>query len=390
MDKKTIRQIILKRRKSYNQLKSSNIVINKILNSKLINSCINIGIYFPINNEIDITSLRSIYPQKKFYLPVARDNLFFKEYTNNLIKGQFNIYEPTGAIIDRDKIDCFFIPCVGISNDMKRIGYGKGYYDRYLDGYKGLKIGICYKIDSNIECEMNEFDVFLDYIIVGWFFLISVILLMAGKGSRMNYKENKILMNINDKPLFKYSLDTFLSFGFEVICVISPIDHDKIVPLLPKNVKYVYGGKERGDSVYNGLLASTGDYVLIHDSARALISKSCINEITSNITYDSAILTYMPVKDTIKEITDKGLNTLKRDKLIAASTPQCAPKKIILSAYKKGIEDNINFTDDISLIEKYYPDFKIKLIEANQEDFKITTKIDYLLAKALIEGDNND
>lgn len=215
--------------------------------------------------------------------------------------------------------------------------------------------------------------------------MISVILLMAGKGTRMNYKENKILMEINNKPLYQYSLDTFLSFGFEVICVISPTDSDKIVPFLPSNVKYVYGGKERGDSVYNGLLASTGDYVLIHDSARALISKECINNIISNVSLDSAILTYLPIKDTIKEITDNGLNTLKRDKLIAASTPQCAPRKIILEAYERGIKDNIKFTDDISLIEKYYPNFKIKLIEANQEDFKITTQIDYLLAKALIE-----
>ena len=220
--------------------------------------------------------------------------------------------------------------------------------------------------------------------------MISVILLMAGKGSRMNYKENKILMEINNKPLYRYSLDTFLSFGFEVICVISPVDQDRIVPYLPKNVKYTFGGKERGDSVYNGLLKAAVDYVLIHDSARALISKDCINNIISNITNDSAILTYMPVKDTIKEITDKGLNTLKRDKLIAASTPQCARREIMLEAYKRGLEDNIKFTDDISLIEKFYPDYKIKLIEANQEDFKITTRIDYLLAKALIEEENND
>lgn len=166
MDKKTIRQIILKRRRAYNS-SSSNIVINKIINSKIIDSYQNIGIYFPINNEIDITSLKQIYPNKRFYLPTAKDVLVFKEYTDELAIGAFNIPEAKGSIIDRDKIDCFFIPCVGISNDKKRIGYGKGYYDKYLNGYNGLKIGICYKNDSNIQCQMDEFDIILDYIIEG-------------------------------------------------------------------------------------------------------------------------------------------------------------------------------------------------------------------------------
>ena len=167
MDKKTIRRTILKRRKDYNESNSRINVIKEIIDSKIIDSCNNIGIYFPINNEIDITELRKIFPNKKFYLPITKENILFSEYTDNLVKGPFNIFEPIGEIIDRDNIDCFLIPCVGITKDKKRIGYGKGYYDRYLNGYKGLKIGICYRNDINIDCEMNEFDIVLDNIIVG-------------------------------------------------------------------------------------------------------------------------------------------------------------------------------------------------------------------------------
>lgn len=218
--------------------------------------------------------------------------------------------------------------------------------------------------------------------------MISVILLMAGKGRRMNYKENKILMEIDNKPLFMYPLNTFFSLGVEVICVISKADEDKIVPLLPKGVKYTYGGVERGDSVYNGLKLSTGDYVLIHDAARALISKECINKIISNIDNNKAILTYLSVKDTIKEKKDDKLITLNREALVAAATPQCASREILLNAYEKAKSDNLHFTDDIALIEKYYPNIKIDLIEANPEDFKITNQLDYQLAKLLVERNN--
>ena len=227
--------------------------------------------------------------------------------------------------------------------------------------------------------------------------MISVILLMAGKGRRMNYKENKILMEIDNKPLFMYPLNTFFSLGVEVICVISKDDEDKIVPLLPKGVKYTYGGVERGDSVYNGLKLSTGDYVLIHDAARALISKECINNEAkieeyklklSNIDNNKAILTYLSVKDTIKEKKDDKLITLNREALVAAATPQCASREILLNAYEKAKSDNLHFTDDIALIEKYYPNIKIDLIEANPEDFKITNQLDYQLAKLLVERNN--
>ena len=218
--------------------------------------------------------------------------------------------------------------------------------------------------------------------------MISVILLMAGKGRRMNYKENKILMEIDNKPLFMYPLNTFFSLDVEVICVISKDDEDKIVPLLPKGVKYTYGGVERGDSVYNGLKLSTGDYVLIHDAARALISKECINKIISNIDNNRAILTYLSVKDTIKEKKEDKLITLNREALVAAATPQCASREILLNAYEKAKSDNLHFTDDIALIEKYYPNIKIDLIEANPEDFKITNQLDYQLAKLLVERNN--
>lgn len=211
--------------------------------------------------------------------------------------------------------------------------------------------------------------------------MISVVLLMAGKGQRMKKNVNKTLLNVLDEPIFTYPLKTFQSFNFEVILVVSKENYELIKEMNLKNVKLTLGGATRQESVYNGLNAATGDYVLIHDAARAFIDKETINKIIENKKNDEAILTYLNVKDTIKIKKDDKYITLKRDDLIAASTPQCASLKIFKEVYEKAKIDNYEATDDISLIEKYRPDVKINYILANDESFKITTPIDFELAK---------
>lgn len=214
--------------------------------------------------------------------------------------------------------------------------------------------------------------------------MISVILLMAGTGSRMGADKNKILLDINNKMLFEYPLGLFKSYGFEIICVINKNDEELLKPLL-KDVKYTFGGKERQDSVYEGLKLCNGEYVLIHDSARVLLNNSVIDDILVKSNKYDAILTYSKVKDTIKEIKGNKFITLNRDNLIAASTPQCGKKELLLNAYAKAKEDNKKFTDDISLIEYYYPNVEIGLVLANEENFKVTTPLDYKILKELIK-----
>ncbi len=166
MDKNSARKKALKERLKLDNIKSSKIVIDNIVKSNVLNDYNNIGIYFPIGKEINIMELVKIYPNKNFYLPITKDEISFVKYDINtkLIKGPFNTFEPEGNIINRDLIDCFLIPCVAISNDNKRIGYGKGYYDRYLNNYNKLKIGICYKELVNLDIDMENHDLKLDLI----------------------------------------------------------------------------------------------------------------------------------------------------------------------------------------------------------------------------------
>lgn len=154
-------------RKTKDSLQASKIVVDKIISSGILKNYSNIGIYYPIGTEINIMDIMKYYPDKSFYLPITKDEIAFIKYeaSDLLTNGPFKTMEPIGKIVSKEQIDCYIIPCVAISKDSKRLGYGKGYYDRYLENYQGYKIGICYKDFNNIDFEADSFDVKLDLVI---------------------------------------------------------------------------------------------------------------------------------------------------------------------------------------------------------------------------------
>lgn len=170
MRKNEARSLAISLRRNINKNEISKMIIDDIIKSNILTKYNRIGIYYPIGKEIDIMNLMNHYIDKSFYLPITRnDNIDFIKYKlgDKLKDGLFNTKEPVGDIVLRDEIECFIIPCVAISKDNKRVGYGKGYYDRYLKDYKGLKIGVCYENSSNMDIIMDEFDVLLDTKFIG-------------------------------------------------------------------------------------------------------------------------------------------------------------------------------------------------------------------------------
>ena len=167
MNKIEARRYALSKRSALSNLEKNNNIVSVL--SKYINEYDNIGIYYPIGSEINILSIMELFPNKKFYLPITRDEISFIEYKigDKLVDASFKTKEPVGNIVDRDLIDCFIIPCVAISNSKQRLGYGKGSYDRYLKGYKGFKIGVIYKELNNLDIECDNFDLYLDLVIEG-------------------------------------------------------------------------------------------------------------------------------------------------------------------------------------------------------------------------------
>lgn len=168
MDKKELRKSLIIKRDSLKDISLN--ICKQIIDSHLLDNAKTIGIYYPLKSEISVLPLIDIYKDKSFCFPKTNEEIsFYKENDiNNFKEAKFHVMEPiSNEYVRRDMIDVFIIPCVGITADFKRIGYGKGYYDRYLEGYKGLTIGINYKELSNLDFECDSWDLKLDYVIVG-------------------------------------------------------------------------------------------------------------------------------------------------------------------------------------------------------------------------------
>lgn len=225
----------------------------------------------------------------------------------------------------------------------------------------------------------------------------SAIILAAGRGSRMGLKINKQYLNLKGKPILRHTLDVFFASPYidEIILVINANDKeicdkivlDKIEAIKPFRI--VFGGKERQDSVGNGLdaLSSDSNLVLIHDGARPFITLYDIEKLIIALEKYDAVTLGVPVKETIKVLDEKGFvkGTPPRDNIWITQTPQGFKRELIRQAH----EDNKNSislaTDDSMLVENL--GYKVKMIEGSYKNIKITTREDLILAESILEQD---
>ena len=113
----------------------------------------NIAVYASLEDEVDTFSLLKdlLIMDKNIYLPkVENDEIKFYKVSSieelKMSKGKYRIKEPTSNIsIRKDELEAIIVPGIAFDKENNRLGFGKGYYDKYLTGYKGYKIGICFK-----------------------------------------------------------------------------------------------------------------------------------------------------------------------------------------------------------------------------------------------------
>lgn len=224
----------------------------------------------------------------------------------------------------------------------------------------------------------------------------TAIILAAGKGKRMQSSINKQYLMINDKPILAYTIDKFEKAP-SINNIILVVGKDE-VEYVKKEIKEKYdfkkikqivsGGKERQDSVYEGIkkIDIETDIVLIHDGARPLVDIFCIEKLVKEVVKNKACILGVKIKDTIKVVDSNGniQDTPNRDFLYAAQTPQGFYKEIIVNAYNKGIREKRIFTDDSMLVEEY-ENIQVKIVEGSYKNIKMTTKEDIELAKKYFE-----
>lgn len=221
----------------------------------------------------------------------------------------------------------------------------------------------------------------------------SVIIVAAGRGTRMNRKINKAFIDIDGKQMVAHTIDTFYNCPEidEIIVAVSKYDIKKFIeeiikPHSFKNIKVVVGGKERQDSIYNALkvLDEKSDIVLIHDGARPFIENTTVLKLIEETKKTGAAIVAVPVKDTVKVIGEdrKIESTPKRSSLWAAQTPQAFDRNIIVEAHEQAHKDGFLGTDDSMLVEKM--GVRVGIVEGSYENIKITTPEDLDIAQMIL------
>ncbi|MBS4535019.1 2-C-methyl-D-erythritol 4-phosphate cytidylyltransferase [Clostridium sp. D2Q-14] len=223
---------------------------------------------------------------------------------------------------------------------------------------------------------------------------VAVVIPSAGMGKRMNSNINKQYIELKGKAILAHTIDKFeKNKHIDEIIVVTRKDE---VSFCKENIvtKYNYqkvktvvsGGKERKDSVYNGLkkVSKDTDIILIHDGARPFVSDEIINDsIKETLLYDATVVG-VPVKDTIKKVNEGNIveDTPDRRNLWSVQTPQGFSYDIITKCYLKSIEDDIETTDD-SMLAEYYG-YQVKMIMGSYKNIKITTPEDILMGEKFI------
>ena len=173
IEKAALRKHLLEKRDATSaelrDIASEKIHENLKKNSSFINAQ-NIACYFPIGSEVNTHNiiLDILKQGKNLLLPRIIDNdieFYIVSNLERLEKGSFEIMEPKDSCERAKKIDCILIPTVGISKLGVRLGYGKGYYDRFLSSTDAVKISLTYSKQIVKSIPSDSHDVKIDWII---------------------------------------------------------------------------------------------------------------------------------------------------------------------------------------------------------------------------------
>lgn len=218
-----------------------------------------------------------------------------------------------------------------------------------------------------------------------------MIVVAAGSGSRMGAAMKKQYLPLAGVPILVRSLQTLAACRTvaRIVVVASAEDGDFVRAMLeehqvPKIGAVVSGGRERQDSVRNGLraLLPETEVVSVHDAARPLVTVEEVEEVLTAARESGAATLGVPVKDTIKRVAHGSVaETLDRSQLFAVHTPQAFRRDWLEEAHARSLEQGGHGTDDASLVE--WAGYPVRMITGRYTNLKITTPEDLVIAEAL-------
>jgi 2-C-methyl-D-erythritol 4-phosphate cytidylyltransferase len=225
---------------------------------------------------------------------------------------------------------------------------------------------------------------------------VGVIIVAAGSGSRTSSDEFKQFRWVAGQPMLLHSVRLFQQrrdVGM-VVCVL-PRDRAGDPPpwLLQCDLERLLisaGGITRGESVANGLedVPESLSIVVVHDAARPLVPPDVVDRVIAEARKGHAAIAAVPVSDTLKRVDTAGrvVETVPRDELWRAQTPQAFPREHLIRAYTEARAQNVVATDDAALCERI--GLPVVVVRGSERAMKITDESDFAHAEALaaLEG----
>jgi 2-C-methyl-D-erythritol 4-phosphate cytidylyltransferase len=222
---------------------------------------------------------------------------------------------------------------------------------------------------------------------------VGVVIVAAGSSTRTEGTELKQFRWVAGKPMLLHSVQRFMERTdvAMVVCVL-PKSHAGDPPpwLFQCDIERLLvsvGGRERGESVLNGLedLPPEVRIVLVHDAARPMVDSETIERVVSKAREGVGAVPALPATDTIKEMDDSGaiLRTPDRARLFHAQTPQGFPRAMIEEAYLRAKADRVRATDDAALCERIGA--RVVIVEGSPTGMKVTTDEDFARVDALVK-----
>ncbi len=215
----------------------------------------------------------------------------------------------------------------------------------------------------------------------------TAVIAAAGRGVRMGAAGNKVFLPVLGRPMLAYTLDTFLQCDFvdEIIIITRQCDLEQCRKISAGRARVLPGGETRQESVWTGLQAASGELVLIHDGARALVTPEIIRGTWEAAQRTGAAAVGVGCKDTLKAVDADGwiANTIDRDAVWQVQTPQAFRLDVIRAAHQQAIAQGFSATDDCALAERC--GIPVKMVMGSYENIKLTTPEDLAVAEQILK-----
>ncbi|GAC1516768.1 MAG: hypothetical protein NVS1B4_13780 [Gemmatimonadaceae bacterium] len=228
---------------------------------------------------------------------------------------------------------------------------------------------------------------------------VGVIVVAGGRGSRMTGESESVSAGARElkqfrwlagKPMLLHSLLTFQE-RTDVAIVVAVLPREYVGDPPPwiyqadlERLLIGVGGRERGDSVWNGLedLPPDVTIVVVHDAARPLVDAATIDRVIAAAREGTGAVAALPVVDTLKEVGDDGavIRTVPREGLWRAQTPQAFPRSMLEDAYVKARADRRTATDDAGLCEA--AGHPVVVVRGSERAVKVTDEADFARLEA--------